>query len=225
MTTFCRPLRGGLALLVVAAVEIRRARRELAGAGVDHLVRRPHAERPAMRARREFRLAAQRAELAVGEAHALHARIASASTVGSARYARSASSNSCSCVEEPRIDPGDVVQLGRRHAQLHGALELEDALRRRPTQRAAQRLARLVGQAIVDQALAHRPAGAAGLERAQRLLERLLERAPDGHRLAHRLHLRGESGIGTRRTSRTRSAGTSRRRSRAPARSWPAWSS
>ena len=33
---------------------------------------------------------------------------------------------------------------------------------------------------------------AADLERAHRLLERLLERAADGHRLAHRLHLRPE---------------------------------
>ena len=34
------------------------------------------------------------------------------------------------------------------------------------------------------------------LERAHRLLERLLERAADGHHLAHRLHLGGERAVG-----------------------------
>ena len=39
-------------------------------------------------------------------------------------------------------------------------------------------------------------AEAAHLQPAQRLLERLLERPPDGHRLAHALHLRRQDGIG-----------------------------
>src|SRR5678815_4700393 len=55
-----------LALLVVAAVEIRCGRRELAGAGIDHLVRRPHLERPAPLADVTLALAAQRRKLAIG---------------------------------------------------------------------------------------------------------------------------------------------------------------
>src|SRR5947199_216633 len=62
-----------LALLVVAAIEIGRGRRELAGTGVDHLVRRADAERPAAFARLGFGLVAQVGELPVRKAQALHA--------------------------------------------------------------------------------------------------------------------------------------------------------
>ena len=39
---------------------------------------------------------------------------------------------------------------------------------------------------------------AANLQRAQAFLQAFLERAPDGHRLAHAFHLRGQRGVGLR---------------------------
>jgi len=62
-----------------------------------------------------------------------------------------------------------------------------------------------LGADVVDRRLLLRPPEvlpvaaepeAADLQPAQRLLERLFERPPDGHRLAHALHLRGEHGVG-----------------------------
>ena len=41
-------------------------------------------------------------------------------------------------------------------------------------------------------------AAAANLQRAQAFLQAFLERAADGHRVAHAFHLRGERGVGLR---------------------------
>ena len=215
------------ALLVVAAVQVRRRRRKLAGAGVDHLVRRANVQRPAALARPRVSSSPRSAPSWRSEKpmplHAAH--VVLASTSASAAYSRSASISSDHLLEEPRVDPRELVHLGDGQPALERALDLEDPLGRRLAQRAAQRLVRVVRQAIVLQARADRPAVPAGLERAQSLLERLLERAADRHRLAHRLHLRREVRAGATETSRTRSAASSRRRSRAPARTTPASSS
>src|SRR5207237_165253 len=66
-----RPWR--VVLLVIAAIEIGRRRGELAGTGIDHLVDRAHAFRPAASPHHVLGLAAQGGKLAVGEAEALHA--------------------------------------------------------------------------------------------------------------------------------------------------------
>src|SRR4029077_17897673 len=63
----------GLVLVVVRAVQVRRARRKLAGAGVDRLVRGVDAPAPAGLAHRLLARAAAHGELAVRGPHALHA--------------------------------------------------------------------------------------------------------------------------------------------------------
>jgi len=60
-------------LLVVGAIEIRRARRELTGARVHGLVRGADADRPAALADRCFGRAGEGRELVVGEPQAFHA--------------------------------------------------------------------------------------------------------------------------------------------------------
>ncbi len=141
-----------LALLVVAAVEVGRARRELAGAGVDHLVHGTNVELPAARAHGALALTAQRAELDVGESHPLHAAHRPGRRVGSESpaYHRSASTSSSISREEPGIDPRHVVDLVERNAALDRALHLEDPFRRRVAERVAERLLVLVGEAVVD---------------------------------------------------------------------------
>ena len=93
-------------------------------------------------------------------------------------------------VEEPRIDPGAGGQVVHRDAPPQCLAELEDALRRGD------------GDGLEQLVVGQRPLGrlarvgvepvAADLQRTQRLLQALGERAADGHRLAHALHLRAE---------------------------------
>ena len=85
-------------------------------------------------------------------------------------------------------------------------LDLEDAARAWAPRHAAHEL--VVGERV-ELALgrvAVEPAPP-GLERAQRLLQRLGERAADRHHLADRLHLRAEHRRPRRAASRTPSAG------------------
>ena len=70
---------------------------------------------------------------------------------------------------------------------------------RRPRTRAARRAGRRARRSIFSGSTRLQvEAVDAHLQPAQRLLQRLLERAPDGHHLAHRLHLRGEAVVGLR---------------------------
>ena len=149
------------------------------------------------------------AELAVGEAHALHAaqrrrRRPSAS----AAYARSASSSSCICVEEPRIDRRQLVDLADRRCPRSSARftwKIRSGVGWRSAPRSVS--SDSSGSRSSIRRGADRPARPPDLERAQPLLERLLERAADRHRLADGLHLRREPRIRRSGTSRTRSAG------------------
>ena len=87
--------------------------------------------------------------------------------------------------QEPRVDRGALVHLRRRRAAAEGLLQDVVAIPRRDLQ---------PGQQVVlggdDRGIE--------LARAHRLGERLLERAADGHRLAHRLHVRREALVGAR---------------------------
>jgi len=99
-------------------------------------------------------------------------------------------------VEEPRVHAAQLVDLLDRHAVLHGVTEMPEAL----VVGAGQAAAHVVHTRLVRRApevLGVAPeAEAAHLQPPEGLLEGLLEGAPDGHGLAHALHLRGEIGAG-----------------------------
>ena len=93
--------------------------------------------------------------------------------------------------QEPRVDRRE--QVGVAVAVAHGLLEHQHALRVGHAQ--------LVLELLLGQPLPRPRQGPpveARLERAQRLLERLLEGAAHRHGLAHGLHLRGQLGLGAR---------------------------
>ena len=197
-----------LALLVVAAVQVRRRRRELAGAGVDHLVRRPTIHRPATLARAAASVSPRSvAELAIGEAHPLHApRHRVRRPPASAAYARSASTQLAHLREEPRIDRRELVHLVDRRARARaraspGRCAPASAAAAR---RAASRSCRRRGGRPSSASPVVQPGRPISSARSA-LLERFLEGAADRHRLADGLHLRREA--------RARRSGTSRRRS------------
>ena len=227
------PTGAGLVLLVVGGVEVRRGRGELAGAGVHRLVGRPDAERVALGADLGLLDAPQVAELAVGEA-----RAASSGAGASARASAPAGpvprrrplalrlDQLRHLVQEPGIDAGSRSAIASTDApSQQRALDLEDPLGRRACgaprgpSRATSSCSRSSAGVGPDD-----PAGPVDLEPAEPLLERLLERAADRHHLADRLHLGGERRDRRWGTSRTRSAGSSPPRSRAPARTRRAWS-
>ena len=94
-------------------------------------------------------------------------------------------------VEKPGIDGGELVDLVHGQTELHGVAQLKDAL----GVRGAQLGANFVEAGQLFGAIAA-PPGSTRLQRSQRLLEGFLERAPDRHRFAHRLHLRRQRGGG-----------------------------
>ena len=197
---------------------VRRVRGELGRAGVDGLVDRPDAERVAdaadhvrghargsCRAGRRRSRAAWRA--AAARASARRRRVTLGGDLVDQRQ----------LVDEPRVD----ARWRRRPPP---------ASRRRgsrPSPRAAGRRA-ASGSRSSSAALsrsthpgASRTTASLLLQGAQRLLQRLGEVAADRHRLADRLHVRGQRRVGRRGTSRTRTAAPSRPRSRASARRTP----
>ena len=92
--------------------------------------------------------------------------------------------------EEPAIDPGVVVDFLQRHADAEGVGDVPQPLRRAGSASSSAMVVRVDGLEIeaVD----------AGLQAAQRLLQRFLEGAADRHHLADRLHLRGQPVVGLR---------------------------
>src|SRR6185503_12722722 len=104
--------------------------------------------------------------------------------------------------QEPAVDLGEVEDLVDGEAGAEGVANEEDAFGVGHAQFATNNVARKdVAVAVDFRADAPRfdvaaQADAADFEGAQAFLEALLERAPDGHRFAHALHLRGQRGIG-----------------------------
>ena len=190
--------RRSFALFFVAAIQIRSAGQEFTGAGIDHLVRGTHAERPSVRANNRFRLAAHGRELTIGETHALHAPHRVCIDRRLRRIPRLRVKQFAQLFEKPRIDCRDLVNFRRRHAEQHRVLELEDAFRRRTTERTTQCFPRNFGEPIVNETFTNSPTRASRLECAECLLKRFLERPSDSHRFANRLHLGRESRIARR---------------------------
>ena len=100
-------------------------------------------------------------------------------------------------VEEPRVDAGQLVNLGDAHAALERVAQIPHPLgpglrqlaRRSPSSLGCSSVPHRSSRSQPKPSLPH-------FQPAQRLLERLLERAADGHRLADALHLRRERGVG-----------------------------
>ena len=185
--------RDRLVLLVVGRVEVRGERFELRRAGVHDLVRRHHPGGLAHAADFLLAPAGQKPEVFVGKTHAL----GRAERLGPKRAALRILAREhgleldqlAQVLEKPDVDPGQAADLLGRHPGRERVPDLQDALRRARAQvvhEGGPVDARDGG--IVARVEARPPV----LERAQGLVERLLERAPDPHGLAHRFHLRGE---------------------------------
>src|SRR5262249_37156336 len=86
--------------------------------------------------------------------------------------------------EEPRIDGGEARHLGDAQPPAEGLTDVPEPL--------GVRHAETLPQVGIARRRARLEADPADLERAERLLERLLEGPADGHHLAHRFHLRAE---------------------------------
>ena len=187
-----------LVLLLVRLVVVRRARRELRRARVDGLEGRRHAElEPAQ--------LSDVASLDAGQMRDLHIRetvlLGVAHRARVERIQRSVCRSRCARrhdhrairAEEPRVDVRELVDLLDAATAAERLGDVEDAA---VSSGVARQRVELV---LVEDVLAvgAEPASAV-LERAHRLAERLLERAPDRHDLADRLHLGGERGVGAR---------------------------
>jgi hypothetical protein len=90
--------------------------------------------------------------------------------------------------EEPRVDAALLVDLLDAHAHAERVADVADAIGRgSPSCSAISSRSALIGRARRCRSRARAaPSG------------RLLEGAADRHHLAHRLHLRGEAGVGLR---------------------------
>ena len=184
-----------VAARVVGGVEVVRLGGELGGQGVDPGDVRTDAGRPARRARLAPLPPGQELERLVRETlflglleGRLRNRPAAAFDLrlGAHRFGDP--------VEEPRIDPGEVVDLGDRFghpAGFHGLPERlgerEDAPRRRVLE--------LVVPVLELEGAGIEPPHA-DVEHAKRLLEHFGEGAADGHHLPDALHLAADAGAG-----------------------------
>ena len=179
---------------------------ELGRAGIDGLVHRNEARPFPLGAHRVFVHAEQPAQPRVGEAHPFRAgqeagrqpaddrgRVRSLPRIRFAYRGRGAFhlgfavDDLGDVPQEPGVDAGALVQFVHVHAQPQGVGHGPQPPGVGDRQRLAQR-----GEPCLRCAGRGREAGAVDLQRTQRLVQRLLERAADRHGLADRLHLRPE---------------------------------
>ena len=180
---------------VVGRIHVGRGRSEFGGAGVDALEHRPHAEVAAFLRHGCRGLAGELGEPRIGKAH----RLEPAQRAGLAGQALGADfgfgfDDAADLRQEPRIDAAGGVDLGVAHAEPHRLRHREEAVGRRRAERGADRALVVALAEAGDGDLVE--AGEAGFQRAQRLLQTFLERAPDRHRLADRFHRRGQDRLG-----------------------------
>ncbi len=196
------PLRGGGLVgrrarerRLVGGIHVGGGRGELGGAGVDALEHRTHPERAPRRAHLRLAAAGEDREPRVREAHGLEA----AEGAGARRQAFRPDlglglDDAADLGEEPGIDLARGVDLLVAEPEPHRLRDLQQPVRGRRPERRPDRVAVVALAEALDHHLVE--PGEAGLERAQRLLQALLEGAADRHRLAHRFHRRGEHRLG-----------------------------
>jgi len=183
-----------LALLLVGGVHIGGGGGELRGAGVDTLVHRTHAELVAPVAQHALAHADQMGQTAIGEALALelvHDRLVQAvDALGTHLFFQR--DQFLDLHQEPGVDLGQTVHLLHAHAGAEGIAHVPQALGARHAQLLAQAVHGVLRRGIenfIETILA-------GFQTTQCLLQRFLEGAADGHHLAHRFHLGGQTRIG-----------------------------
>jgi len=200
---------GGTRLVIGLAVErslvgrihVGGGRGELGRRGVDALIDRPDAERLAQRPHVLGLLAGEIGEAAIGKAHRLEAA-QRFGRIGQAELAHLVLGydQAVHLLEEPRVDLRRIVDVFEAHAEPHGFGDMQQALRGRGGDGGEHRILVVVfrrpGNEARDADLVE--AGKPGFERAQRLLQRFLEGAADGHGLADRLHRSGQAVVGAR---------------------------
>ncbi|MBG9885722.1 hypothetical protein ABE10_03795, partial [Bacillus toyonensis] len=164
---------------------------ELACAGVDRLVHRPKAQPVTAAAYLLFRGAAELRDLRVREAVLLCRSEHVRAQLRGRAHVLGHLVDEDDLVEEPRVDRGGVIGLRDRRALAERLLQNDDTA-------VGRRLRDL--QELLDAAplLAPVEAGAALLERPERLLQSGGVVASDRHRLADRLHGGRQGGVGGR---------------------------
>src|SRR5262249_48560555 len=177
---FAAARRRGLVLALVGGGEGRRQRFELGSAGVDALVDGAGAELAAPGPRPVL----SRPDLFVAEAVLLpNLQPRRGRIVAGGANLPFHLHDLGDLAQEPRIDRGELINLLDAHADAEGVADGEDALGARRAE---------VFDDVIAVVAARLEAADADLERAQPLLQRLVEGAADGHRLAHRLHRQSE---------------------------------
>ena len=179
------------ALVLVRGIHVRGPGRKLGRTGIDALVYRTDAQRVTARAHFGFGLLPQMREAPVGKSHALERpQLVGAKIVELALFDRELGVDDLLDLrQEPAIDPRVVMNLLERHADAESIGDVPQAL--------GAGVRQLVGDGI----RVHRlqvEAVDAGLQPAQRFLQRFLECAADRHHLADRFHLRGQPVVGLR---------------------------
>ncbi len=180
---------------LVRRIHIGGRRGELRRAGVDALVDRRDAARPARLRHVRLRDARQRRQPQIGES----GRLEGAQIGGVVRQAKPANlglqrDDFPDARQKPWIDPAHVVNFLDAHAGADRLRDIEQAVWGRFADRRAQRVVVVALAEALDLDLVE--PGQAGLQRAQRFLQGFGERAPDRHRLADRFHRRGQDGVG-----------------------------
>ena len=184
-----------LVLPFVRGVVVRRVGLELGGAGVDGLEHGAHALLPSRLP--DLRLGAPRqvTQLAVAEAQGLgRPQTLPVPKEPLSRLPQIALGleDLGQAVDEPGIDAAEAMDLFGGEALVQGGIEMEQPLRARTGQVAADLGVRNL-QGFLDLAVSA-PAAPADLQRPQALLEGLRKGAAHGHRLSHRAHL-GVEGV------------------------------
>ena len=185
-----------LVFVAVARVVVRRERLELRGAGVDETERREHARGLAVRAHRvEIGLEKMR-ELRVGKTKLLRATQRGGVDGRERKFPQRLLHlvQLAQLVQEPRVDLREIEDLRDGVAGAESVAEKVDALGVGRAEFLPDGF--VVGHLVATVLAAAAPAARAGLERTQAFLERLLERAADGHGLTDGLHRGGERGVG-----------------------------
>ena len=176
----------GLVLVAVGRVKVGRVGLELRGAGVDQAVGRDQPGGFAFGADFVLVDAAGKGDLAVGETKALGVFQVERGEV------HALVGDLLEVVEEPRVDVGRFENFIDGPTGHEGGLEPEDPLGVRHGELGFD----LLAGRTVEVLLVEAEAPAAGFQRAQGFLHRLLEGAADRHRFADRLHRGREDGVG-----------------------------
>ena len=175
---------------LVGGVVVRRGRGELSGAGVDCLEHGADAQPLAVGPHLQLMATDSPGDLAIGEAQLLELQqrhCIQLRQLAALEQPLLSLDDPAQLGQEPDVDRREAMDLGIAVAVHHRRANREDPIRRRGAQLTVQlrALRRDIGAVAA-------PAGMAGFQRTQRLLERLLEATADRHRLTHRLHRRGQ---------------------------------